>query len=269
MEEQKVFKTSMFGFDKKTVMDYLYEVDEKAKNTEQELSAKIQDINSANAELGSKIDEVESQYQIVSSKLNAERENSTKAAQLIGELNQEIERQRRQIADKDREVQIQSERCKQLLQRAEEAEKKVSHFDQLSHRVGDLILEAQRSADQIVEKAKTKANVIAQDAEHTAKSAHGELQSIREDIVGIKRTTAELFDAVNRKLESLETLVDSATKRFSEEGGLSAVTATEAVGDLDFSTVAESASQEEPKAPDVDNDKYISYFFRGKGVSEF
>lgn len=266
MEQQKVFKTELFGFNKKMVLDYLYEVDERARNSEQELGEKIEALTSSNNELNEKLEEAEAQFQIISSKLNVERENSVQSSKLIGELNQEIEHQRRVIADKEREIQLLSERSRQTLVRAEESEKKLEHYDQLSHRVGDLIMEAQRSADSIVNKAQQEADKITEDAEKSTQVVYNEFINIKEDLGSIKEFTAQMFESINLKIAKLEEMLDSQTAKFSPGEDLCEVmNPNKKEVEIDFCTGDDSA-----EVPPKQLDKpYIGSFFRGRGISKF
>ena len=65
MEQQKVFPTACFGFDKKVVLDYIYEQDTAAKAKEAELEQHATQLEEQIAELQGSVEELSAQCEII------------------------------------------------------------------------------------------------------------------------------------------------------------------------------------------------------------
>ena len=69
MEQQKVFPTACFGFDKKVVLDYIYEQDTAAKAKEAELEQHATQLEEQIAELQGSVEELSAQCEIIKAQL--------------------------------------------------------------------------------------------------------------------------------------------------------------------------------------------------------
>ena len=222
MEQHATFKSSLFGFDKKRVLDYIYAFSQQAKEVEDELNRQIEGLAAARDELCKQLEEAENQFEIVNSKYNAERESSKEAARLIAELGDEIKRQKKIVEEKDRELAIQNERCNQLENKARNMEHKSKKYDELSQQVGDIVLEAQVLAQQIVAKAKERVSLLEQaETKGLPEQETIELrQEVKADLEKMKAGMNEMFTALSSRLEVLETnskLFGGADSRLSLE----------------------------------------------------
>ncbi len=250
MSQQVIFKTTLFGFDKKQVLNYIYEIGEQAKAGEEALNAKIDTLTADCQNLSRTLEELDGQFQVVSAKLNAERESTVRSTRAITELNEEIDRQKRLIAEKDREILIQTERCHQLLQRAEEAEQRLAYKDELSRQVGDIILEAKRTAEVIVSKAKEHA------LDTVAPEKSEELHQMQQQLQDIKGGLAALLEQTCGCLTGLEAMLGPQTP---EEPAALTPPAT---------GLGYSAVQPAPQIPQPER-RVGGMFFRGRGPVHF
>ena len=76
MEQQKVFPTACFGFDKKVVLDYIYEQDTAAKAREAELTQRATQLEEQSAELQSSLEELSAQCELFKAQLYSEKESA-------------------------------------------------------------------------------------------------------------------------------------------------------------------------------------------------
>ena len=142
MAEQMGFKSSMFGFDKKMVMDYIYKLGEEARRQEETYNAKLSQLERDRDAVARRAGEAETQLQEMTAQLQEEKSAASEAAKMIQSLSDEIERQKRISSEKEREIQIQNERCRQLQFRAESLESRSRKYEELSRNVGEILLAA-------------------------------------------------------------------------------------------------------------------------------
>ena len=75
MQEAKRFSTALFGFDRKAVLDYIYEQDKQAREALEELAVRNDTLDRKAAELNEKLEAMSAQYkQAVSDSKEKERQ---------------------------------------------------------------------------------------------------------------------------------------------------------------------------------------------------
>ncbi len=205
MEQHAAFKSSLFGFDKKLVLDYIFAFSQQAKEIEDELNRQIADIAASRDQLSKQLEEAENQFEIVNAKYSTECEASRKAAQMIAELGEEIQRQKQIVHDKDRELAIQNERCNQLQLKARSMELKSRKYDELSQQIGEIVLEAQAVAQQIVAQAKGRVAQLEEAGEQPEQESADLKFQIKQDLDKMKAGMNDMFSALSSRIEALET----------------------------------------------------------------
>ena len=277
MEQHATFKSSLFGFDKKRVLDYIYAFSQQAKEVEDELNRQIEGLAATRDELCKQLEDAENQFEIVNSKYNAERESSKEAARLIAELGDEIKRQKLIVEQKNRELAIQNERCHQLESKARNMEHKSKKYDELSQQVGEIVLEAQALAQQIVAQAKDRVAQLEQ-AQTKGLPEQETLdlrQELKRDLEKMKAGMNEMFSALSNRLEILETnskLFGGADSRLSQE--VEALKQSASKMQIDVSTLDGRLTRLEAKAAeraqmlDVKLDKVEAEAVKAVAVAE-
>lgn len=131
MEEQKVFATAWRGFEKKAVLEYIYEQDVLFKRREAELSEKLTDCESKLEEQGRLVeDEQPSElYQERIDSLEQSCNEQRRTAALLQEQCEKLRREADQLVQmarsKDGELQLQTELNRQLQQKCDMLEDKL------------------------------------------------------------------------------------------------------------------------------------------------
>ena len=174
MEQQKVFPTAMFGFDKKVVLDYIYEQDHAAKEREEKLQSEADALQKKIDELQGMVEELTSQQEIVKAQLYNEKEAATSHKAAYEKLRSDADQLIQVARNKDNELQIQLELNKQLQNRSADQE---NQMKLLLHRVEELeqekqmagpveeaVAKAAKEADTILENARNQAQEIMADA---------------------------------------------------------------------------------------------------------
>ena len=211
MAEQMGFKSSMFGFDKKMVMDYIYKLGEEARRQEESYNAKLAQLERDRDAVARRAGEAETQLQEMTAQLQEEKSAASEAAKMIQSLSDEIERQKRISSEKEREIQIQNERCRQLQFRAESLESRSRKYEELSRNVGEILLAAQSSAEEIVAKAREEADGIAQSVTRATIQFDEEYRQVKEGLALMKEGVMAAFDAMDKRLEALDAALAEAT----------------------------------------------------------
>ena len=191
MEQQKVFPTACFGFDKKVVLDYIYEQDTAAKAREAEQEEHAAKLEAQVAELQGTIEELNAQCELMQSQLYGERETTVAIRASYEKLKSDADQLVQVARNKDKELQIQLELNKQLQGRNSELESRLAaareeqQEEEESPTPQELLEEAEARAAAILEKARKEAAGIreaaaAREADHTR--LQDELSQIKESV---------------------------------------------------------------------------------------
>lgn len=242
LSEQMGFKSSMFGFDKKMVMDYIYKLGEETKRQEQMFNARMTELEHAREETARRAGEAEGRLEEVTAQLQKQKDAAAEAARLIQSLSDEIERQKRVSAEKEREIQIQNERCRQLQFKAESLECRSRKYEELSRNVGDILLAAKANAEEIVAKAREEADSISQTVTDVTIQFEEEYRQVKEGMALMKEAVMAAFDAMEKRMETLDEALAAAAPKVQEEPAVEEAPAQE---ESDFDALAKEASSRE------------------------
>lgn len=125
MDQQKIFATTMFGFDKKMVLDYIYEQDTLAKEQEARCEAAIaqaeQDIGKLRAFAENQRTQIEESKARLEEVTNAQKASEDK-------LRREMDRLVQTARHKEKELQLQMEMNKQLKEKLAQQELRIQEL---------------------------------------------------------------------------------------------------------------------------------------------
>ena len=150
MEQQKVFPTACFGFDKKVVLDYIYEQDTAARAKEAQMEEQAAHLEEQMTDLQNTVEELSAQGELLRAQLYSEKETVAAIRSNYDKLKSDADQLVQVARNKDKELQIQLELNKQLQNRNSELENRVGALTQE-------LLEAQNSgitAQELLEEAK-------------------------------------------------------------------------------------------------------------------
>ncbi|MFQ8599158.1 MAG: hypothetical protein ACLSAP_00165 [Oscillospiraceae bacterium] len=205
------FKTSMRGFDKKDVMDYIEDMTRASQANEQRLNKKIEDLQKERQHLDgqvklltanvSKLEEAISQLE---GSLGDEKQKVSTLSSAVIDLNQEIDRQKSRYDQRVRELGEQ----KQLnLQLAKERDllKKQRGVDtqQAAAQIGEVMVQAKLYADEMVSKAKNEADTVYNAAMQATGSLGAEIMKIKDDLTQLKGTFKQASDLLDERLDNI------------------------------------------------------------------
>ena len=172
---QIVFKTSTLGgFEKKAVLDYIYNLNEENLIAQIQLSEQIEALSAADATRAEEIrlaneqlEQAQKEANSIRAELTQERSHSAELDKLNEMLKVEISRYR----DHFKEVQAENEKMQRELEELRDTSKSLhsrqSEMDQTITSVGKLMVDARNNADGIIAQAKVDAAKITEDTNVT------------------------------------------------------------------------------------------------------
>lgn len=224
MEQQKVFSTSMFGFDKKTVLDYIYEQDVLNKEKESKYDAELAKKDEEVSQLKGMVDDLNSQMEIAKAQLYSEKEQSTAQKAAYDKLRQEADQLIQVARNKDNELQIQLELNKQLQNRyaaqeakLQEATQKIEELAKAAEGVdlGKLTEAAAKEADKLMAEAKLQAKELLEKAAEKAEIRAEEVTRLKEELASFKALAARTFAGLENAISHL--YEDNKTEGFEPD----------------------------------------------------
>lgn len=209
MEQQKVFPTACFGFDKKVVLDYIYEQDTAAKAREAELEKHANQLEEQIAELQSSVEDLSAQCELIKGQLYNEKETAAGIRASYEKLKSDTDQLVQVARNKDKELQIQLELNKQLQHRNAELENQMSTLTQE-------MAEGQNAAQELMEEARDQAALLLEKARREARSIR---EAAREEAASREANNAAEVARLREELGRIKDSVGKTLTRF--EGAIS------------------------------------------------
>ena len=162
MEQQKVFPTACFGFDKKVVLDYIYEQDTAARAKEAQMEEQAAHLEEQMTDLQNTVEELSAQGELLRAQLYSEKETVAAIRSNYDKLKSDADQLVQVARNKDKELQIQLELNKQLQHRSNELEIRLAAMAQELEelRAGlagqELLKDARAQAAAILEEARRR-----------------------------------------------------------------------------------------------------------------
>lgn len=200
MDQNVVFKTAAVGgFEKRAVLDYIYEMNESMEREREEFHNKIAELenarllavdeaNIANEKLRTLEDELVS----LTNELSTERH---KRKEIEG-INARLESQKNALAAQASELKAETREIASVpVAQREELETlkaKQEEFDKASYQLGRVLLEARADADATVETAKEQAKIILEQAQKDAEEISEMAAKTADDLIKSAEDTARV-----------------------------------------------------------------------------
>ncbi len=219
MNEQIIFKTALGGFDKKAVLDYIYELDRGAAAAQDELKKELAASRSESDSLKKELESAGERIIFLENAIeNSYNEQQSKEEEMRAELScmdEEIARLKKQLEQKELELSMQIEHSKQLTKKLEDAQEKNQRYEKASIDVGMSILEARQTAKQIVEDANRKADDIVKDAVSYMGDIDSVISSLRSEKEILSQAADLSFASVRAALTRLSSAIEGACSNLS------------------------------------------------------
>lgn len=203
-QQQVVFKTKLFGgFEKKAVLNYIYQINENARQAEEKLGQQLAEVTASREELSQKlisfeekIDRMEQNVSDLDMELTGEKSKVGELNSMVERLNGEITRQRKIIRDKDQELDTYKGRIVELASVS-------AKYEKASSQIGMLLIDAKTRADQMLEEAAVRSEEIIRGANDSVSHLFAELDDFKMEVEKIKASVSEAIFTIQKKVDAI------------------------------------------------------------------
>ncbi len=223
--EQGLFKTVAFGgFQKEQVLQYIAKADQEAQQTEKTLNERIQEMNQASAQLEEQVAQYGEKIATLEEQLQRDKTKIQELTDQVTSLNEEVSRHKLATAKAQRELEIQKACNRQLEERNQALQEKEKQWDAAAAQIGDTLLQAQASAQQMLQQASQKAKDIQTQSMDSVSNVTRRLDQFRLDLQQLKEQLERSTQLMQQRVSELELAIDQAQKHLTspDENGSSA-----------------------------------------------
>ena len=204
MENKPEFTSNLWGYKKEEVLQYIEQMTDQARQSEQQLQEKMEQITRSRQELEEQISSFEEKLQTASVDLDAERGKNKKLSEMIGLLQEEIDRQRRWEERREKDFQTLQENNLEMQEKMRTATEKSKQLDQAAATIGAAILEAQNTAEKIIHDANHKAEKISQNAGDFVAGILEKIEGMQQDFVSMRDRMNQSVQLLNERYDQIE-----------------------------------------------------------------
>lgn len=205
MDTQVIFKSKMFGgFDKHEVINYIDEISAKAKQSEEGLNQKIQDMTAAGAELYRQISKFEEQISTMEKQLSDNRDTIDMLKGQVNSLTDDLYFHKENADKHEIAYKLECERTRKLLEENKALIENSHKYEDAAKEVGTLIVEGKQTAKRIVDKAHAKAHNLQTFTCSTAQTVNADLTEFRGELETLKRELIKTMNSMVAKVEALD-----------------------------------------------------------------
>ena len=201
---QENFRSQAFGFNKKDVVDYIFNLNNEKEKLEMESSAEIKELSAENERLTSENLTLASEKERLEEEVQKLRAEVADADIHKSRLFEEINETRRMLLDNEREFNIKNEQISKLIAENEDYAEKCEKYAEISRDVGKTIMEAKQMAMDIVERAKKEAEEIRKATEKSAAETLRELSGANTELETLKRNLADMTRVCENRIKTVE-----------------------------------------------------------------
>ncbi|MEG1971522.1 MAG: DivIVA domain-containing protein [Oscillospiraceae bacterium] len=208
-EEQVLLKTSIVGgFAKNDVLSYIDKL--RCENDKNVLNLKgsLVDMEKASDDLKNQIGTFEGKISQMESQLS---QKSDKIGELLGKLDSlKIQVSDSTAAKEEIQQELSREReySRTLAQKTQSLENKAKRYDEMSQKVGEVLLSAKEDADNIIRKADMEAKSITQSATLASYRIAGEMQELKGEINNMRENMERLTESFSVRLNEADKIID-------------------------------------------------------------
>ncbi|MBQ1262768.1 MAG: hypothetical protein IIX89_00590, partial [Oscillospiraceae bacterium] len=133
---QENFRTQAFGFNKKDVIDYIYEITTQKENFEKDATEQIETLTADREKFSKESRELADKNAILESRIQALKAELADSNMQKSRLFEEINENRRLLLDNERELNIKNEQINKLIAENEDLSQKCAKYSEIARDVG-------------------------------------------------------------------------------------------------------------------------------------
>ncbi len=211
MAENVIFQTKTFGgFDKKSVLEYIDKAAEQARKKEEEFNKQLSQMQQKNKEL-------EEEKDTLTQQLEDSGEKNQELSQMLEKIEKELSACK-QERDTQNEKMAQAVKQNLELKNALSLHKEKSRkYDEISSRLSETILHAQKTAEEMVEEAKAAASKITCQNQQDCEDVRKKMKRFQKEVSDLKYCIGEAFASLDKQMALLTEAVDKVAGSLDEE----------------------------------------------------
>lgn len=203
--EKKAFRTSMGGFNKDDVNMYILRQSREFKEKEENYKKEIEKLSCQIEVMNKDSDEIET----LREKLSKITSDTDEYEKKISKYKLRIEELEKALAEKSAEA--------SKVDKAPDFNK-IRMYDQLSSQIGEIIIGANKNADDVIKKAETAAKKLLEESEKNAIEAKARLQVAFDSIIsGLRKDIEAETDSCIKEFRSYTQSINSGSQNMIAE----------------------------------------------------
>lgn len=202
MEDQGIFHSSMFGFDKQEVLKYVDGMIEKSKETETKLKKQADDMKT-------ELDAAKTELESSRAKLKELEESAAKTTEDSSVHSKTIEERDARIRELEQRRAAACAENETLKKKMDDMGEKSRKYDEATSQIGSVMFEAQKQGEAIVERAQKRAEEVAQSSVESIYEINKRLDVFKSDIQRLRTITQDILKSFDDKMGD----IDMALKR--------------------------------------------------------
>lgn len=262
MENQVIFKTSLSGFNKREVLDYIDELTRSSKAAVTDLEKKMEDMQRENASYLQQQEEHLRQLNEMTQELQEKSSKESELNAMLSSLNEELQKQQGILREKEMVIAGQENRIQQLRQRSEALEEKNRKYDEAAGQIGQAILDAKAIAKKIVEQANDRAGLVSEKAKETVGYIFSDITAFQGEMDVLKKSVRDTFLSINEQIDHAQQGIDEVAKKYEAMIKADIIRGQEALqkmpeeapADVQPDAQEDAAPQEAPEDPQAPHD---------------
>ena len=221
MDNKSIFKSTMFGgFERQSVLNYIYETFNSTQEAQEKLTAQIEEMSATRERLEESVKDLENRLAendaartSMSEELRSVKVKNTELTAMLEDLNDEIDRQRQIVKEKDEQISRLTRTNSELEKKNAELETQAAELmqgqgdiEKSKSQIGELVIKSHLEAERILEQANARASEVTAEAEEIVAKSHLEAEKIvqqaggraKEIIAEAQAEAEQIIQAANR-----------------------------------------------------------------------
>lgn len=206
---QAIIRTSFFGgFDKREVLSYIDRLREENAAAQADLDRRLEEVTAARNDLGEQVAGFERKLVEMGGELDERSGRIKELNDEICRLQSELKSSQKNADDTGRALVLQKEQNRILMERGRESEERAKRYDDVSAQLGDIILTARCSANELIDAAQGEADRIKADAEKASGRVTNELMSLKGELALIREQMEDVVEEFSSRIALIEEMID-------------------------------------------------------------
>ena len=208
-KEQVIFKTKVFGgFEKEDVLSYISKIKEENDSKVVDLEENLKKMTEAGDILRCQIGTFEEKISLLENQLNEKGKRIDEMSGHIDSLKKEVSDSEEEKKELTGEIDSLKNENESLVKEVSDFREKAVQFDEMKVSIADILIDARREAEKVIESADREADKITGRAYAATGKVAEEMAKLKSDISGVRDNLVGLTDAFNDRLDEIEKVID-------------------------------------------------------------